>query len=69
MPGAYMTKTQAISSITLQLNVGRRVVMRAMEILEEQGIITFESIPFDARVQRISQEDMEKVIAYIKEHI
>ena len=66
MPGAYMTKMQAVAYIMTTIGVGRSVVMRAMAILEENGSIVFEAAPLDARVQRIRQEDVDKVMDFIK---
>ena len=59
---AYVPKTQAVIEIMQRTGVGRFVVERQINRMEEAGTIKFVDDPRDIRKKLISRDDVEKVV-------
>ncbi len=68
MTGDYLTKTNAVSYISMQTGYGRYIVERTLKQLEEEGKISF-ATGIDARALFISSEHVEYVINYLKRKV
>ena len=58
----YVPKTQAVIEIMQRTGVGRFVVERQMNRMEEAGHIRFVDDPRDIRKKLISREHLEEII-------
>ena len=61
MSSAFVSKTQAISIISVETGFGRRVIEKMMDKLEEQGRIKIVDSP-DGRALRLSRADVDLII-------
>jgi hypothetical protein len=68
MSTPFVSKTQAISRISVETGFGRRVIEKTMDKLEEQGRIRIIDSP-DGRALRISQADVEIIIKVLNGEI
>jgi DNA-binding MarR family transcriptional regulator len=62
----FMTKKDAITYIMEQTGVGRYAVDRKIDQLHYQGNIHIEDDPIDSRKKRITIEDVERVIQFLR---
>ena len=63
----FMTKKDAIAYIAEQTGAGRYAVDRKIDQLHYQGTIRVKDDPLDSRKKRISIEDVERVIQFIRD--
>jgi len=58
----YVPKTEAVLEIMQRTGVGRFVVERQINKMEESGLISFVDNPRDFRQKLISRENVEAVV-------
>jgi len=68
MSAPFVSKTQAISLISVETGFGRRVIEKTMDKLEEQGRIKVIDSP-DGRALRISRSDVDVIIKVLNGEI
>lgn len=62
----YMTKKDAVAYIGERTGAGRYIIERKMDQLHYQGVIHVEDDPMDSRKKRISIQDVERVLQFIR---
>jgi hypothetical protein len=65
MESTFVSKTQAISIISVETGFGRRVIEKMMDNLVQQGRIKILDSP-DGRALRITRIDVELIIKVLK---
>jgi len=65
MSDVFVSKSQAMSIITVETGFGRRVIEKAMDTLEQAGRIKIH-IPPEGHAIRIRRGDVDVIIRYLK---
>jgi hypothetical protein len=68
MAATFVSKTQAISIISMETGFGRRVIEKMMDKLERQGRIKILDSP-DGRALRIARTDVDIITQVLKGEI
>jgi hypothetical protein len=65
MSDVFVSKTQAISIVSVETGFGRRVIEKAMDTLEQAGRIKIH-VPPEGHAIRIRRSDVDVIIRYLK---